>query len=108
AVRLRDRRLFKTVRLPEDDAAGVALQRSAEDIARGLGFDPRYYVATIDNSDKHRQPSEQPPLVLLDSAEIVPVTAIEPMIAQIMTRSRPNRVWLAVPKSVKEKLGRFR
>jgi len=62
----------------------------------------------IDSSDTHRGLDETAPMVLLDSGEAVPVTMVEPMIAQIMERSSPRRVWIVVPKSVKEKMGRIR
>ena len=112
--RLRDRRLFKTIRLEEGaghaiDAGTMAkLVEDAKEIAIALGYDPKYYVNIVQEKDKHRGKTEEPPMVLLDNGEIVPVTVIEPIIDQILKRTATTRSWLAVPKSVKEKLGRHR
>ncbi len=108
ARRLRDRKLFKTIRLDVDDVDADAVIAQAKTLAEQGGFDPEYYVAVVEESDKHRKNLEEPPLVLLDSGTICPVTEVEPMIAQIMERSFTSRRWLAVPEEIKQQLGRFR
>lgn len=117
ATRLRDRVLFKTIRVEtkaaesgqtEEQSKLTELLDRAKSVAADLGYDPEYYVSIIDSSDTHRGLDETAPMVLLDSGEAVPVTMVEPMIAQIMERSSPRRVWIVVPKSVKEKMGRIR
>ena len=109
AKRLRDRRLFKTIRLNQaDSSSSQTLIERAKEASRALGLDPRYYVNVIDEKDKHRGKTEQPPMAALDSGEILPVTVIEPMIDQIMRRPSFTRTWLAVPREIKEKLGRSR
>jgi hypothetical protein len=107
ARRHRDRRLFKTVRV--DRAGGVgedpAILSEAATLAEKLGFDPRYYVTLVENSDMHRGKIEESPLVLLDSGKVVPVTDVEPMIAKLSERSVDSRTWLAVPQEIKVQLG---
>jgi len=118
AARLRDRRLFKTVRLDDKNEIAQAtassvelnkeLHKKAFEIAQELALDPRYYVTLIDNRDHHRENQEEAPLVLLDNGKIVSAETVEPMIAKILERSSAGRAWLAVPKEIKEKLGRYR
>jgi HD superfamily phosphohydrolase len=113
AHRLRDRRLFKTIRV-ETGPGGSREADVSELIARARtfceeeGFDPDYYVTLIEEKDKHRGKAEEAPLALLDTGEVLPVTEVEPMIDQIMKRSTTSRTWLAVPARIKEKLGRLR
>ncbi len=107
SCRLRDRQLFKTIRL-EDSGSLEGLISKTKAIASKLGFDPEYYVALIDELDAHRGKAEPPPMVLRDNGKIVPATEIEPLIAQLLARPDRARRWLAVPKEVKEALGRVR
>ncbi len=108
--RLRHRRLFKTIRL--DGEAGTSANRDFLDVvkqtAQELGFDPAYYVAHVANSDRHRGKSEDHPLVLLDSGAFKSVVEVEPMIRALVERPEKARSWVAVPKEVKEKVGRRR
>ena len=109
ASRLRDRRLFKTIRLQAGDyETNRNLQNKADEIAKSLGFDPDYYVAIIDDQDKHRGKNEEAPKVLLDNGSIVSSLQVEPLIRKLFEKSTNERVWLVVPKEVKEKLGRIR
>ena len=117
ATRYRDRRLFKTIRLEERRGARGARSRADFDpallqqtnaLAEKLGYDPRYYVVVIRNADKHRSKREPLPDVLLDNGEIVAVTEVEPLIAKLTEKSDTPRIWLAVPKEVKEAIGRTR
>lgn len=104
-LRFTQRNLFKTVRFTTEESH---LREKAVTIAQELGYDPRYYVCRIDNSDRHRGKKEDVPLVLLDDGKIVPVTQIEPLIAKLLERPETIRSWLAVPKEIKERLGRSR
>ncbi len=110
ALRMRDRRLFKTVRLSEEDGAeaNASFAERVQGIAAKQGFDPRYYVTPVEDADAHRGKSEPAPMVLLDDGRIVPATDVEPLIAQLMARPAKKRRWIAVPKSVKDELGRSR
>lgn len=114
AQRLRHRRLFKTVRLDEEGDPAEGGERTAQlldqlrSIALELGYDPRYYVNIINNSDKHRGKGEEAPLVLMDNGELRPVTQVEPLIAALAARPPLVRKWVAVPQEVKERLGRLR
>ena len=109
ASRLRNRCLFKTVRLSSPDSARDAeLLQQANAAAERLGFDPRYYVTRIGNPDTHRRHSEKAPLVLLDTGELVEVTQAEPLISSLLQRPSSTREWLAVPEEVKTQLGRLR
>lgn len=110
AKRQRDRILFKTVRIDDslDNKEIATFVAHVENLSRQQGYDPRYYLALIANTDKHRSKLENPPLVLLDNNEPVPVTHIEPMLKQLFERPSFQRRWLALPKEVKDKLGMTR
>lgn len=105
ALRLRDRKLLKTVRIEKD--SDQVIER-AKDLCLELGFDPKYYLNTVNLSDRHRDETESAPLVLLENGKLVPVTQVEPLIEQILKRPENTKCWLALPKEVKEKLGRNR
>jgi len=114
ARRYSERRLFKTIRLLQnsESLSGSEAAREnelrtkqVEQEARKLGYDPRYYVLPVDDSDAHRGKTESTPMVLLDSGAIVSVAEVEPLIAQILARPNLKRRWLAVPKAVKDSLG---
>ena len=110
--RLLFRQLFKTIRLNSAPSnlskEDKELTDRATDISETLGFNPRYYVHIISEKDKHRLKHETPPMVLLDNGNIVLASSIEPMIDQIVKRTDTERSWLAVPKEVKQKIGRLR
>ncbi|MCC6933989.1 MAG: HD domain-containing protein [Deltaproteobacteria bacterium] len=109
ASRLRDRKLFKTIRLASGDyEANRELLNKAEEIAKSCGYDPSYYVAIINNKDKHRAKKEEIVKVLLDDGQILSAAEVEPLIRKIMEKSGNERVWLVAPSEVKEKLGRKR
>ena len=106
--RLRDRSLFKTVRLPKDEQEAKSLIDDAKSLLSSLELDSRYYFAIIDEVGSHRAAAESPPYVLLDTGEIAPVTEVEPLIAQIIERKGSLRRWIAVPEQVKQSLGVLR
>ena len=109
ATRYRDRKLFKTVRLPSSKLAGQdeteKLITRVRNEAISQGYDPAYYVTTVQDSDAHRGKPEPMMPVLLDSGALVPVSDVEPMIGQLLSRPPLQRRWLAVPKEVKAALG---
>jgi HD superfamily phosphohydrolase len=110
AIRIRDRVLFKTVRIENSKHPVQSEQEilsKANAIAKDCGLDPRYYVTLVDSTDKHRK-DEEISLVLKENGEILPVSAVEPMIAQLIKRPESSKRWLVVPKIIKEKLGRAR
>ena len=104
SLRLRDRKLFKTIRLDDDieSKSTKALRKHVEDAAAKLGFDPRYYVTVVDSSDRHRRTDDTEPLILKDNGEIVPVTTVEPVIAQFVRQADQQRRWIATPEEVKK------
>lgn len=109
ATRLRDRELFKTVRINNETSTDEKdLLTKALEITKELGLDPRYYVTTVDDADTHRGKTESAPLVLLDNGDLIPVNQVEPIVEHILGSERKNRRWLAVPKEVKKRLGRLR
>lgn len=113
ALRLRDRHLFKTVRADSREARpGLEfdddLIRRTQSAAERLGFSPRYYVVLVHNADMHRGRSEEPPRVLLDNGEITTAAEVEPLIDMLLKKPEKSRVWLAVPKEVKDAVGRAR
>ena len=103
---MRDRSLYKTVRLSEGGEQEEL--RLAREVAAELGFDPDYYVSLISEADRHRSDTEETPKVVLETGELVPSHEIEPLIAEIIGRAASRRSWIAVPEAVKKKLGRLR
>jgi HD superfamily phosphohydrolase len=101
ALRLRDRILLKTVRLPTNDDS---LIKVAEELANSFNLPSKYYVFTIAQGDKHRGKKELQPRILLDTGELLPVTEVEPLIKNLIEKSSFSRRWLVIPKEVKEKL----
>ena len=105
AKRLRDRNLFKTIKLTSSKDKIIEL---AAKEASALGYDPEYYVCLIEEKDKHRAKTEKAPNVLLDTGEVIEANKIDPTIDNIISRPVTKRTWLAVPEEVKVKLGRLR
>lgn len=112
--RLYQRDLLKTLRLQGsydfdkkrlENKEDEGLFSKAQEAAQEMGFDPRYYVLTVHDSDLHRVKNEEAPFIMLDNGEIVKVTEVEPLIERLLSRSSLSRSWLVVPKEVKEKLG---
>ncbi len=99
--RLRDRVLFKTIRIRDDNS----ILNKAQEAAIKLGFDPKYYVALVRDADTHRGKIEQTPSIMLDSGKIVPVSEIEPLIGQLQAASTQKREWVTVPAEIKSYLG---
>lgn len=108
ALRLRDRKLFKTVRLSENPEERENIITTAKALAEKHNLDPAYYLLQVSDSDAHRSKQEAPPMVLLDSGAVVPVTKVEPLIAQILAPTSSNRRWLACPSEIKSALGKIR
>ncbi|MBL7663434.1 HD domain-containing protein [bacterium] len=108
ALRLRDRKLFKTVRLPENEVERREMITVATKLAQDLGLDAKYYVHSVSNLDQHRKPEVSPPKVLLESGGLTSVYEIEPMLNALNERPAHRREWLVLPGAVKEKLGRAR
>lgn len=104
SLRLRDRRLLKTIRVDVD----ANLLEVASKLAEENGYDPRYYVAIVDSTDKHRADNEPSPLILKDNGVLTPVSEIEPMIAYLGQARPIAKNWLALPKSIKALLQKRR
>ncbi len=102
---LRDRNLFKTIRVEEEDSE---LEAQARKIATELGFDERYHVIKTSFADTHRSKTEELPRVELDSGKLKPISEVEPLIGELVARSSKRRVWLAMPKEIKDRIGRVR
>ena len=102
--RLRDRRLLKTIRLPEDKNEATKLVDRASKLAADSGFDPRYYVAVIGESDRHRGHDEETLAVITESGQVVPAEEVEPLIATLPRIPRTARRWLVVPREIKTQI----
>lgn len=109
ATRMQHRKLFKTVRLPENSPKSSSeLEQLAKETASSLGFEPNYYVGKIGSLNQESLSFETPPGVLLDNGNIKPASEVEPLIAQLSKRPKRGLSWLAVPEEVKVKMGRVR
>lgn len=108
SARLLDRRLFKTVRVREDESL-AELRSRAERSALETGFDPRYYVHPLSTADMHAGDSRQSMLILRDDGRIVPLNDADPLFkAMVTSASSAQKTWLALPAEVKAHLGRER
>ncbi len=109
ATRLRDRNLFKTIRLHESDLEGRgSLIQKAKIEAEQLGYDPKYYVQQIGLNSSTAISEEKPPNIMLDSGEIISASTAEPLIGILSSRPVMKRKWLSVPQELKQRLGRTR
>ncbi len=108
AKRLRDRKLFKTVRInPGDDQS--KLVREAEQAARHCGFDPKYYLREVTAADMHAGDSAHSLLVLTDDGKLQPLSRSEPLWNTMIEEGKNSRrSWLVMPDEVKRKLGKER
>ncbi len=111
--RLLNRILPKTIHLElnkegEYTEAAKATLKEAKKCLESLGFDPEYYLIEVNEKDSHRNTPETPPMVLRESGELIEVKEIEPLVVLLNDKSKSARAWLAVPKEVKQKLGRDR
>lgn len=111
--RLRDRKIFKTISLDLDQGGDLTTNarqvvNDSERICAEYGYLPKYYSLLIKEKDKHLGKPETPPRVLRETGEIVDIKDIEPLTAYLSEKSKSSRAWLAVPKEIKEKLGKYR
>jgi len=105
--RLRDRNLFKTIRLDQEESKEGLIEQ-IDSLLESEGLQPEYYRAIVDSTDKHRRGEERSPLVILDNGEIREVIESEPLIAALVKPPETPRRWVVVPKQIKQQLGRKR
>jgi len=106
--RILNRQLFKTVRIRSNEER-EDLNAQAKEAVMTCGYDPIYYLHEVSTIDVHEGDSRQSMLVLLDSGKITPLNESEPLIQSMVRESKASqKIWLAMPKEAKEKLGRSR
>ena len=105
AQRLRDRRLFKTVRLHKADEKQTL--DKARTILRKLHLDEKYYMHIINTQDVHAGDEHQSMNVLLDDGTVVPLGKAEPLFETLTKNSKTSKkTWLALPAEAKYLLER--
>ena len=108
ADRLLNRRLFKTVRITEDDSADV-LRDAAVSAVTSAKFDPEYYLHYISTSDMHAGDYKHSIKVLMDNGSIRKLSEADPLFSAIVEESKDyQRSWLVMPDEAKQELGRER
>jgi uncharacterized protein len=106
--RLLNRRLFKTIRIREDDDA-EALTQAARKAVEDSGFDPRYYFHRITTTDMHSGDFKQSIRVLMDDGRVRHLTEAEPLFNAMLRESHSlSKSWLVLPLEAKTRLGRER
>lgn len=108
ADRLLHRRLFKTVRVSEEESTEELLERASQAV-KSAGLDPEYYLHRFSLSHMHRGESKHAMRVIQDDGTVVPLAAAEPLFeAMVQETEQPAREWLALPAEAKSLLGRDR
>ncbi len=106
--RLLNRRLFKTVRVSEDDSF-PQLEDAARLAVERAGFDPRYYLHTVSTSDINEGESRQSMLVQMDDGRALTLGQSEPLFSTMVRESSQSaKTWIVMPAEAKELLGRAR
>ena len=106
--RILERRLFKTVRVQEQDSL-PALHAAAQTAVRACGYDPEYYLHTVTTSDMHASDTARSLQVLLDDGRLRALTDADPLFASLLRDSKSTqRAWLALPAEAKQRMGRTR
>lgn len=100
ASRIINRNLFKTIRITNQNSELVS---KAREISSELGFDPNYYVHTINTYDITSSELKRAMPVLLDNGTITNLNSAEPMFSSLSENT--SSFWLTVPAEVKIKLG---
>jgi len=101
------RRLFKTVRIRDNDERH-ALKQAAYEAVVACGFDPSYYLHETSTEDMHANDSKQSPSVLMDDGRIVPLIEADPLFRTMISDKEGIRTWLVMPEAAKARLGRNR
>lgn len=105
-----NRKLFKTVRIPEripDSAVREDLIAKARAAVSEAGFDPRYYLHTVSTLDMHAGDSQHTMQVLMDDGTRRTLSEAEPLYEMMVRETKP-RAWLALPAQAKQRLGVLR
>jgi uncharacterized protein len=106
--RLINRRLFKTIRIREDESFDAIKDRTRAAL-RKAGFDEKYYLHEISTHDVNAGDYKQAMRVVMDDDKIKPLTEADPLFASMVKESASaKKLWLAVPYEVKPLVGRDR
>ncbi len=106
--RLIDRRLFKTVRVHEVDSEAALLEKARETVIEA-GFDPRYYLHSVETSDVHAGDFQTPMLVQMDDGRLRHLSDAEPLFKALVRESRgSSKQWIVLPDEAKQLFGRSR
>jgi hypothetical protein len=105
--RLINRRLFKTVRVTDDNKETLIQQ--SEKFAQELDFDARYYLHPISTVDTQASDQKHSLKVEMDDGRLIGFNQAEPLFDSLARESLAGlREWLAMPEELKIKLGRKR
>lgn len=106
--RLLNRRLFKTVRLNDEDDK-EKLKDEAALILKGCGMDPQYYLHDVSTQDVHASDSRQSMLAQMDNGKVFQIGEADPLFNTLVKETKAGqKSWLVMPAEVKAKLGRDR
>jgi HD superfamily phosphohydrolase len=106
--RLLNRRLFKTIRISQDENREALLKTACRAVEEA-GYDPRYYFHQISTVDMHSGDYKQSIRVQMDDGRTRSLTEAEPLFNAMLRESHSlTKSWLVMPESAKLKLGRDR
>lgn len=100
ADRLVNRRLFKTIRLPEERKDELIAR--AQEHCSALGFNPDYYLHTVSTFDTHTEDELHAVEVVTEKGELCPLAELDPLFKALA--QTPRYQWIAVPTEVKTAL----
>ena len=106
--RLTYRKLFKTVRVTQEDEPNKLWQDASAAIKKA-GFDPEYYLAKTVTTDIYSGDSKHSVNVLMEDGQIKELSEADPVFKSLIDVSKDSeRVWYAMPAEAKKILGRTR
>lgn len=103
--RLLERKLFKTVRLPNAPEQAQELTKAATAAVKACGYDARYYLHRVSTENVNSADRHQSLKVLRTNGEIEPLSAADPLLRTLLSDAGTSvRSWLAMPSDAKDLL----
>lgn len=104
--RLLNRRLFKMIRIHEQDDAD-ALRAAALQSVKACGYDPLYYLHEVSSVYMHSGESSRAMLVKLDDGSLKSLDSADPLYDALIASSKDTRKhWLVLPGEAKAAMGK--
>lgn len=108
ARRLVNRKLFKTIRVQEDEEVNDVFEKAKRAVA-DAGYDPSYYLHQVHTFDTHGGDLKHSMRVLMDNGSLLELQEAEPLFRALADAGGElQKIWLAMPDEAKLLMGRKR